>query len=52
MGVDEADVKKRKIAFVAPLAVALTGKKIGEIVQFKLGNENRKIEILDIIYRE
>ncbi|MBG44374.1 MAG: transcription elongation factor GreA [Aequorivita sp.] len=52
VGVDEADVKKRKIAFVAPLAVALTGKKIGEIVQFKLGNENRKIEILDIIYRE
>jgi transcription elongation factor GreB len=51
VGVDEADVAKQKIAFVAPLAVALTGNNVGDIVQFKLGKEVRKIEILNIIYK-
>ncbi len=50
VGVDEADVKKQKIAFTAPIAKALNGKKVGEEVTFKLGNENRKIEILEISY--
>jgi transcription elongation factor GreB len=50
VGVDEADVKKKKIAFVAPIAKAVTGKKVGEIVEFKLGEETRKIEILKITY--
>ncbi len=50
VGVDEADVKKKKIAFVAPIAKAVTGKKVGEIVEFKLGEEARKIEILKINY--
>ena len=51
VGVDEADVKKRKIAFVAPLAVALTGKKLGDIVDFKVGNEVRKLEIISFEYK-
>ena len=50
VGVDEADVKKQKIAFVAPIAIAVTGKKVGETSNFKLGNETRKIEILEITY--
>ncbi len=50
VGVDEADVKQQKIAFTAPIAKALNGKKVGEEVAFKLGNENRKIEILEISY--
>ncbi|MDC8001626.1 GreA/GreB family elongation factor [Aequorivita todarodis] len=50
VGVDEADIAKRKIAFVAPIAVALTGHKAGEVVKFKLGGEIRKVEILNIRY--
>ncbi|RFN59732.1 GreA/GreB family elongation factor [Marixanthomonas ophiurae] len=50
VGVDEADVTKSKIAFVAPIAKAVTGAKIDETVDFKLGNEVRKLKILTISY--
>lgn len=50
VGVDEADIKKDKIAFVAPIAVAITGSKVCDIVDFQLGKEIRKIEILEIRY--
>lgn len=50
VGVDEADLQKMKIAFVAPIAVALTGHKVGDVVDFKLGDEIKKLEILDITY--
>lgn len=50
VGVDEADIKKSKIAFVAPIAKAVTGKKVGEEVNFKLGDEVRKLKVLEIGY--
>ncbi|WP_037313995.1 GreA/GreB family elongation factor [Salegentibacter sp. Hel_I_6] len=50
VGVDEADVKNQKIAFVAPIAKAVTGKKVGDKIDFKLGEETRKLEILKITY--
>lgn len=50
VGVDEADLKLKKIAFVAPIVVAITGHKVDDIIDFKLGNEIRKIEILEIKY--
>jgi|TARA_Y100000588_G_C14166754_1_gene887253 transcription elongation factor GreB len=50
VGVDEANVKKQKIAFVAPIAKAVTGKKVGDKIDFKLGEEIRKLEILKITY--
>ena len=50
VGVDEADIKNQKIAFVAPLAKAITGKAKGDQINFQLGPENRKIEILSINY--
>ncbi len=50
VGVDEADLKLKKIAFVAPIAVAITGHKVGDVIDFKLGNETRKLEILTINY--
>ena len=50
VGVDEADLKENKISFVAPIAVALTGAKVGEKVEFKLGSEVRMLEILSIVY--
>ncbi|HET7361777.1 MAG TPA: GreA/GreB family elongation factor [Salinimicrobium sp.] len=51
VGVDEADVKKSKIAFVAPIAKAITGKKVGETANFKLGVEVRMLKILKISYK-
>ncbi len=50
VGVDEADLKQQKIGFVAPIAVALTGHKVGDEVNFKLGNETRKLQIVSILY--
>ncbi|GGE26551.1 GreA/GreB family elongation factor [Psychroflexus planctonicus] len=50
VGVDEADVKEKKIAFISPLAKALTSKKEGDQFEFKLGEETRPIEILEICY--
>jgi|SRR5690606_13482806 len=52
VGVDEADIKKNKIAFVAPIAKALTGKKVGETVNLSLGTQVQKLEILNIEYPE
>lgn len=50
VGVDEADVKQHKIAFVAPLAVGLTGKKIGENASVFMGGEICELEIQEIDY--
>lgn len=50
VGVDEATIKENKIAFVAPIAIALTGKKIGEITQVNIGGVIQHMEILEIKY--
>ena len=50
VGVDEADIKQQKIAFVSPMARAVTGKKVGEIAELRLGNEVRNLKILAIDY--
>ena len=52
VGVDEADVKRLKIAFIAPIARAVTGKKVGDTVELKLGNEKRLIQIISIHYSD
>ncbi len=50
VGVDEANIKLKKIAFVAPLAKAIMGKKKGETVLFPMGDEVREVKILKITY--
>jgi transcription elongation factor GreB len=50
VGVDEASVKENKIAFVAPIARAITGAKVGDTVDFTLGDRTIAIEILGIGY--
>ncbi|SRX54851.1 GreA/GreB family elongation factor [Aequorivita sp. CIP111184] len=50
VGVDEADVAQRKIAFVAPIAVALTGHKVSDEVPFQLGGNAKKLKIVSIAY--
>jgi|SRR5699024_547943 len=50
VGVDEADVKKNKIAFTSPLARAILGKKEGETVSLHLGNESRLVQLFEFSY--
>lgn len=50
VGVDEADVKQQKIAFTAPVAKALMGKKAGEETMLELGDNKRSIQIQNIEY--
>jgi transcription elongation factor GreB len=50
VGVDESNVKEQRIAFTAPIARVLMGKKVGEEVEFKLGNEVQQLEIVSIHY--
>tara|TARA_R110001606_G_scaffold13227_2_gene57704 strand:- start:429 stop:929 length:501 start_codon:yes stop_codon:yes gene_type:complete len=50
VGVDEADVSKRKISFVSPIARILTEKKVGDIALLKLEKEDRIFEIMEINY--
>jgi transcription elongation factor GreB len=51
VGVDEADISKGKISFISPIARLLINKKVGEKATLKLINENRVIEIVEIIYQ-
>ncbi len=50
VGVDEADITKNKIAFVAPIAVALTGHNVGDDVSFNLCGETRIVNVVAISY--
>lgn len=50
VGVDESNIALHKIAFVAPLAKALTGKKIGETTEVFMGGKVETLEILNITY--
>jgi len=50
VGVDEANIKENKIAFVAPLAKGLTGKKKHETAEVVMAGKPTLLEIIDIIY--
>lgn len=50
VGVDEADIKKQKISFLAPIVTALTGLKAGEETDFMLGNKVQKLKVISIKY--
>lgn len=52
VGVDEADIKQKKISFTAPIARAIIGRKAGETVPFKRGNDIQNLKIISIHYPE
>ena len=45
VGEDEADVKNRRLAITAPLARALIGKKVGEVVEVNTPKGEKAYEI-------
>jgi transcription elongation factor GreB len=50
VGVDEADVGRGAIAFVAPLANALLGKREGEAAVLKTPRGEEELEVVAVIY--
>lgn len=48
VGVDEANVKEGRIAFVAPIAHALLGTKAGEHATFRLGANLLTLAVLEV----
>lgn len=50
VGVDEADATSGRIAFVAPLARALLGKRPGDVVTFRTPRGEDELEVLSVTY--
>jgi transcription elongation factor GreB len=52
VGVDEANVEEGRIAFVAPLARALLGKRVGEVATVRNFRGEEDLEVVAIDYPE
>jgi transcription elongation factor GreB len=52
VGVDEADVAEGRLAFVAPLARAVQGARLGQLVPLALGPRPETVEVVGIDYIE
>jgi transcription elongation factor GreB len=50
VGVDEADAAHGRVAFVAPLARALLGKRVGEVVVVRTPRGDEELEVTAIAY--
>ncbi|OON67441.1 GreA/GreB family elongation factor [Hymenobacter sp. CRA2] len=50
VGVDEASVAEGKVAFVAPIARAVLGARIGQTVPLQFGAREELVEIVGISY--
>lgn len=50
VGVDEADISKRKISFISPIARVLINKREGDEAILKLPKEDRVFKIMEITY--
>ncbi|MEE2750268.1 MAG: transcription elongation factor GreA [Myxococcota bacterium] len=51
VGMDEADARNGTISFNSPIARALLGRVIGDVVTVSTPKGNRDIEILDVHYK-
>lgn len=50
VGVDEADAATGRVAFTAPIARALLGKRVGEKATLRLGGREDVLEVVGIDY--
>ena len=50
MGDDEADIKLNKVSWVSPIAKALIGQKVGDVVVWPRPVGNMSLEIIKITY--
>jgi transcription elongation factor GreA len=51
VGVDEADVKEGRISILSPLARALIGKRVGDIVNVRSPKTDKEYEITNLIFK-
>lgn len=49
VGVDEANVKEGSIAFTAPIARALMGKRKGRVATLALVDETQKVKVMEVV---
>jgi transcription elongation factor GreB len=52
VGVDEADVARGRIAFVAPLARALLGKRVADVVAVRTPRGEEELELIAVSYED
>lgn len=52
VGVDEADLKSKRVSHLSPIAQALTGKRVGETAELRLGDETRHLRVTAIAYAD
>ena len=50
VGVDEADLKSKRVSHLSPIARALTGKRVGERAELEMGGEPRQLTVEGIRY--
>ncbi|GHA60100.1 GreA/GreB family elongation factor [Pontibacter akesuensis] len=51
VGVDEASIMENKIAFVAPLARAVIGAKVGQTVLLQMGKVAETVKVASVTYK-
>ncbi len=51
VGEDESDIKKNKISVNSPIARALIGKKVSNIIEINIPNGKLKLKIKEVIYK-
>ncbi|ALD21705.1 GreA/GreB family elongation factor [Hymenobacter sp. DG25A] len=51
VGVDEASIAEGKVAFVAPIARAVVGARLGQAVSLRLGPQEEIVEVAAISYQ-
>lgn len=52
VGVDEADVARGRVAFIAPLSRALIGRRVGDVTTLRTPRGEEELELLRIEYRD
>jgi len=50
VGEDESDISRNLISIQAPIAKALIGKEAGDVVEFKVPQGQRELEIISVDY--
>lgn len=50
VGVDEANVREGRVAFVSPVARALLGRRVGELTAFRTPRGEEELEVVEIRY--
>jgi transcription elongation factor GreB len=50
VGVDEADPEEGRIAFTVPIAQAVLGNRVGDVVQLRAAGGERRLEIVAVEY--